>query len=276
MIGEYRFFQDFFDGQIVAKERYCFKLFKTMLVSVMSVIGLFLFMSNYIEIFEFLLLEFGLIWNIYSGLSKKISIIFGIVVGLLYFVVASKFSLYANCLIYVSLYIPFQLIASIAKDYEEGDFVQIKKTITDINKIIFVTFFAVLTATLALLDSNLGAKFTLLDSISASLLVCSAVLRNERYFEYYIFRIFACVMSLALWIVVIVEFGSINAIAIVLMYFSYLLFDTASLIEQSKTYKNQYMIVLENYKNQEDKVVIEKKINIYKKSTKSKNKNNID
>ena len=41
MIGEYRFFQEFFDGQIIQEETDSYKMFKIVLFSLFSALGLF-------------------------------------------------------------------------------------------------------------------------------------------------------------------------------------------------------------------------------------------
>lgn len=274
MIGEYRFFQDYFDGQIITKESDKFKMLKLGLVSIASAVGLFLVMMGYCNIAEFILLELGMIWNVFSGLSKKISLVLGVVVGLLYFFFACNFAIYANGLIYIGCYIPFQLIAVSAKDYAEGDFVQVKKKITDLNKILFVVFFAVICVLLGLFDMNVGARFVLVDTLSAALLVCSALLRNERYSEYYIFRIFALIMSIVLWVGVATEYGSTGSVAIIIMYLVYLIYDIANFIYSSASYKNEYMLVLESYQKEQDEIVIDEKLKIYDKAKKSEEKNN--
>lgn len=271
MIGEYRFFQDYFDGQIVTKESEKFKLFKILLVSIATTVGLFLVLAGFCNIAEFILLELGMLWNIYLGLNKKSALILGFIVGLLYFFFASNFAIYANGFIYVACYIPLQLIAVSSKDYEDGDFIQVKKRITDLNKILFVIFFGILCVTLVLFDANVGGKFIVLDGLSASLLVCSAILRNERYTEYYIFRIFALIMTILLWIGVAIEFGVTGTIAIIIMYFAYLVFDVVNLIYQFKTYKNEYMLVIESYQKAQDDEKVKEKLKIYKKNKQSKN-----
>ena len=74
MIGEYRFFQEFFDGQIVKEETERYKLFKIMLFSIFSAFGLFCVFAGFCGVVEFVLLELGMLWNIYSNIDKKISI----------------------------------------------------------------------------------------------------------------------------------------------------------------------------------------------------------
>ena len=85
MIGEYRFFQEFFDGQIVQEESEKYKLFKILLFSCFSALGLFFVFIDICNVAEFLLLELGMLWNIYSGLDKKWSVFLGVCVGFLYF-----------------------------------------------------------------------------------------------------------------------------------------------------------------------------------------------
>ena len=71
MIGEYRFFQEFFDGQIVQEETDNYKMLKIILFSVFSAVGLFLVFVGICNVAELLLLELGMIWNIYSGINRK-------------------------------------------------------------------------------------------------------------------------------------------------------------------------------------------------------------
>ena len=207
VIGEYRFFQDFFDGQIIKEESEKYKLFKVLLFSVVFAVALFLTFIDIFGIIELALLVFGLVWNIFSGLGKKISYLLCVIVSCLYAIICISFNVYANVLIYLACYIPLQLIAT-TKDYEDGDFIQIKKHITDYNKILLVLVFISLFMIMIFFDVLTGSRFIIFDALSASLLVCSAVLRNERYFEYYIFRIFALIASVLLWIVVLAEYGN--------------------------------------------------------------------
>ena len=272
MIGEYRFFNEYFDGQIIRKESEKFKLFKVLLTSIVSAAGLFLVIYGRVNPLLLCLLVLGMIWNFYSPLGKNISLLFGVLVGIIYCTTATLFRLYSNALIYIGFYIPLQLMA-ITKDYSEGDFIQIRKYITDLNKILFILFFALVTVIFALFSYNLGGRFIVVDAISAGLLVCSAVLRNERYFEYYIFRIFALLISIALWSSVLMEFGNLDAIPIIMMYAAYLIFDVTSFVYQRITYVNQYMVVVNKYKKQQNDKLAEEKIEIYKKSQIANSKN---
>lgn len=268
MINEYRFFQEFFDGQIVKKDSDKYKFFKIVLFSAISTIGIFLYLMGWCTLLPVVLLEVGMIWNFYSGLSRKISYFLCIIVAFGYFYICSKYAFYSNALIYVACYIPFQLIAN-GKDYSEGDFVQIKKTITDLNKILFVVFFVILIIFLSLISYDFGSRFIILDVLSASLLVCSALLRNERYLEYYIFRIFALLLSISLWIIATIEYNSIECIVIALMYISYLIFDISNFVIQNKTYVNEYMLQVERHNKLANQALVNEKLKLYN----SKNKN---
>lgn len=272
MIGEYRFFQEFFDGQIVKEESEKFKMFKLVLFSSFSVLGLFFVFAGICNVAEFLLLECGMLWNIYSGLSRKCSMALGIIVAFLYFFFTCNFAIYANGLIYIACYIPFQMIACF-KDYSEGDFVQIRKKITDSNRILFFMFIIFLFIALLLFDISIGARFEVFDALSATLLVCSALLRTERYNEYYLFRITALLSSIVLWIMVAIEYSYTGALLILLMYVSYLIYDIVNYFVQSKTYLNQYMVVCQSYQKASDEEKIADKLKVYKKSKKQEDKN---
>ena len=269
MTNEYKFFHDFFDGQIIKEESEKFKMFKVLLFSLFSVVGFFAVIMKYSELLPVILLVAGMLWNVYLGLSKKTSSIFAVIVAFLYFYIACRFSLYSHCLIYIGCYIPLQNIAN-AKDYSEGDFIQIRKYITDFNRVLLFIFFVGLSVALILFNFAVGANFVYLDAVSASLLVCSALLRNERYYEYYIFRFAGLLLSIVLWIMVAFEFGTINSMAVILMYFAYIIYDFATLIYQRKTYQNEYMLKVENAKKEEEKKKSKQKIEIYEKMQKSK------
>lgn len=272
MIGEYRFFQDFYDGQIVKPETEKYKLFKILLVSCFSAVGLFLVFAGFCNWAEFILLELGMFWNIYSAINKKISLVFCVLVSILYFFFATNLQVYSNALIYIACYIPLQLMA-LSKDYSEGSFVQIRKKITDYNKILFVMFFVAITVVLSLFSYAVDGEYPILDGFSAALLVCSALLRNERYFEYYIFRIFALIFTIFLWIAVAEKFGTVGSLCIICMYTSYLIFDIVTYFYQHNTYVNQYMIQEEKFNKLINQQIIEEKLEIYKKSEESKIQN---
>ena len=272
MISEYRFFHEFFDGQVVKEESDRYKLFKLVLFSCFSAIGLFFVMTGFSGWGEFVLLELGMIWNVYSNIGKKISLFFCVLVSILYFYFASGFEIYSNGLIYVAGYIPLQMMA-ISKDYSEGSFVQIKKKITDYNKILFVMFFVGLLVVLSLFNIGVGGKYAIFDSLSASLLICAAVLRNERYFEHYVFRIFALVMTIFLWTMIAMSVSLYGSLLIICMYLAYLIFDIGTLIYQNSTYINEYMIEEKRAKEEEKQKIIEQKIETYNliKETKGQN-----
>jgi len=269
MTNEYKFFYEFFDGQIVKPESEKFKTFKVLLFSIFLTAGIFAVIMKYSQIIPLFVLAAGMLWNVYLGLSKKISGAFSVIVAFLYFYIACQFSLYAHCLIYIGCYIPLQNIAN-AKDYSEGDFVQIRKYITDANKIILTISFLASAMILILFNFAVGANFVYLDAISAAFLVFAALLRNERYSEYYFFRFVGLVLSLALWIMVAIEFGTGNSLAIIFMYFSYIIYDFISLIYQRKTYINQYMQKQQEARKIDDKNRVKQKIEIYEKMQKSK------
>lgn len=264
MIGEYRFFQEFFDGQIVQEETDNYKMLKIILFSVFSAVGLFLVFVGICNVAELLLLELGMIWNIYSGINRKLSLALGVAVGFIYFFFASNFNVYANALIYVAIYIPLQMVA-ISKDYTEGSFVQIKKKITDYNKILFFTFLVLLFIVFLMFDGAMGSRFVVFDSLSATLLVCAAILRNERYSEYYIFRISALLASILLWILIAIEYNYTGALLILFMYVSYLIYDLSDLVYQHLTYKSQYTVEMEKYEKAMAEEIVDEKLKVYNK-----------
>ncbi len=269
MTNDYKFFHEFFDGQIVKPESQNFKMFKIFLFSAFLSLGLAAVIAGYSTAIPLLVLAVGMLWNVYVGLDSKVANVCCILVAFLYFYVACNFSLYANCLIYIACYIPLQQIA-VTKDYSEGNFVQIKKYISDTNRLLLFILALVLMVVLALFDFAVGANFVYIDAISAGLLVCSAVLRNERYFEYYFFRFAALISSIILWILVAIEYGTFNSICIILMYISYLIFDVAMLVLQKKTYTNQFLEKQKQVKKIETKKKTEDKLAVYEKMQKSK------
>lgn len=272
MTNDYKFFHEFFDGQITKPETQKFKMFKILLFSIMSAIGIFTVIMGYSGIIPLLILMTGMLWNVYVGFSSKLANVFSIIVAFLYFFIACQFSLYANCLVYVAIYIPLQNIAT-AKDYSEGDFIQIKKYITESNRLLLAIFVMATAVLLALFDFAVGARFVYLDALSAAFLVVSALLKNERYSEYYVLRFLALGCSLALWICVLASGGTMNTLLIIFMYMAYVIYDSAMLIYQYKTYTNQFLEKQKEVKKIHDKKLAEEKIKIYEKMQKSANFN---
>lgn len=259
------FFYDFFDGQIIKPETDKFKMFKLLLTSLASFFGLFCWLAGFCSPVVFLLLEFGMVWNFYVRLDSKISIIFCVIVSSIYFVVACNFRFYANAIIYIGFYIPFQLFA-LTKTYYGGSFVQIRKQMEDGYQILYIMFSVTLSVILYIANIDFGAKFALLDAGSAGLLVASALLRNERYNDYYYYRSIALVLSIILWLVGAYEYQNFELVMVAVLYITYLVFDVATNVSQKATYENEYMKICEEYKKIEDEKIVSQKLKVYKKS----------
>ena len=260
-----RFFHDFYDGQIVKEESENYKLFKILLVSVVSVFALFMYLSGLCNLAELVIVELGMIWNFYTKMNNKLGVLFCIFVSMIYFVISCNFYVYSNALIYVAFYIPFQLFAS-TKEYASGDFVQIKKKMSDWSQIIYIIMAVSLSVIFYMFNLAVGSMFPALDALSAGCLVCAALLRNERYSDYYTFRFLALLFSIALWISIAMQYGDPGVYLLVAMYASYLVYDSANYLVQKSTYVNQYMQAVERYQEIENQKIVEEKIIAYKKS----------
>lgn len=265
MASQKNFFYDYFDGQIIKPESDKYKMFKLLLTSLVSVFGLFCAVAGFCNYAIFLLLEFGMIWNFYSKIDNKISVVFCVIVSSIYFAIASHYRLYANAVIYIGFYIPFQLFA-ITKTYYGGSFVQIKKEMNDGYQIVYVAASTLLSVMLYMLNIGLGGRFSILDAVSAGLLVSSALLRNERYNDYYYYRAIALILSIILWVLAAIEYQNFELVVIAVMYLSYLVFDVVTNVNQKNTYENEYMQICKKHYEIENEKVIEEKIKTYKKS----------
>ena len=168
-------------------------------------------------------------------------------------------------MVYIAFYIPFQLFAS-TKDYVSGDFVQIKKKMSDWSQIIYITLAVALSVVFYMFNLAVGSMFATLDALSAGCLVASALLRNERYSDYYTFRFLALLFSIILWVSVAIQYGDPGVYLLVAMYTAYLVFDTANYIVQKSTYMNQYMQAVERYQQIENEKIINEKIKAYNKT----------
>jgi len=269
MGSQKNFFYDYFDGQIIKEETQNYKLFKVMLLCLFSLAGLFCVLMGFCNIAIFALLELGMIWNFYVKLNNPISVVFCVLVSTIYFAIASFYMVYSHALIYMGFYIPFQMFAT-TKTYYGGDFVQIRKEMNDGSQIVFISLVFFASAVFYMFDYGFGSMFRVLDATSAACLVASAVLRNERYKDYYYFRVIALILSISLWITVAVEFRNYSLLLIAAMYLSYLIFDVGTAIEQKLTYENEYMQIVKRYKEIENKKVVDEKLKTYSKSKKSK------
>lgn len=155
---------------------------------------------------------------------------------------------------------------ALTKTYYGGSFVQIKKEMEEQYQVLYVIFTVTLCTILYMLDVGLGARFSILDATSAGLLVASALLRNERYNDYYYYRAFALILSIMLWVVGAIEYQNFELAVIALLYLSYLIFDVVTNVYQKATYENEYMQICEKYRKLEDEEKVKQKLKAYKKS----------
>lgn len=265
MVNQKKFFHDYFDGQIIKEESDKYKMFKLMLISLVSLFGLFCTLAKFSSPAVLLLLVLGMVWNFYIKLDSKLSVIFCILVSSIYFVLACNFRFYANALIYIGFYIPFQMFAT-TKTYYGGTFVQIKKELNDKNQILVVVFSIFLAVVLYMFDLGLGARFSILDAAAAGCLVVSALLRNERYNAYYYYRSIGLILSVILWVVGAVEYQNFELVMVAVMYMSYLVFDVVTNMVQKCTYENEYMLICKEYEAMEKEKAAQAKLKLYKKS----------
>ena len=260
-----KFFYDYFDGQIIKEEGTKYKLFKLMLTSLVSLFGLFCWLAGFCATAYFVVLVLGMIWNFYVKLDSKMAIVLCVLVSSIYFVIASNFRLYSNAVIYIGFYIPFQIFAT-TKKYYGGTFIQIKKEMLDLHQIVYITLSVFLSVIFYMFNLGIGGRFALLDAVGAGLLVATALLRNERYNDYYYFRVIALLLSITLWMVAAYEYRNFELVIIAVMYLSYLIFDLVTNVVQKNTYENEYMHLREEYLEIENKTKVEAKIKAYKKS----------
>lgn len=265
MANQKKFFYDYFDGQIIKPDTDKYKMFKLILTSSLSFFGLFCWLAGFCSPVPVLLLCFGMIWNFYVSLDNKISAVFCVIVSAIYFAIACNYRFYSNALIYIGFYIPFQLFA-LSKTYYGGSFVQIRKEMEDQYQVLYVIFTVFLSAVLYMLDVGLGARFAILDASSAGILVASALLRNERYSDYYFFRAFALILSIILWVVGAIEYQNFELVIVALLYLSYLIFDVGTNLYQKSTYENEYMQICEHYRKIEEEKIVNQKLKAYRKS----------
>lgn len=265
MENQKKFFHDYFDGQIIKEESPKYKLFKLMLTSLVALFGLFCWLADFCAPAFFVLLVLGMIWNFYVKLESKLAVVFCVFVSAIYFVIACNYRLYSNAVIYVGFYIPFQMFAT-TKTYYGGSFVQIKKEMADVHQVLYIILSVLLSVIFYMFDLGVGARFAILDALSAGLLVATALLRNERYNDYYYFRCFALVLSMILWVVAALEYRAFELVIIAVMYLAYLIFDVVTNVFEKNNYENEYMQLKKEYLEIENKSKVEEKIKAYKKS----------
>ncbi len=265
MGNQKKFFYDYFDGQIIKPETEKYKLFKLMLTSLVSFFGLFCWLAGFCAPAYCVLLVLGMIWNFYCDIDNKIAIVFCVLVSAIYFVIACNFRLFSNAVIYIGFYIPFQMFA-LTKKYYSGSFVQIKKEMSDGHQAIYIILAVLLSVIFYMFNLGVGSRFPILDAASAGLLVSTALLRNERYNDYYYFRVFALVASIVLWLLAAYEYKNFELVIVAVMYLSYLIFDVVTNVFQKSTYENEYMHLKKEYLEIENRSKVEGKIKAYKKS----------
>lgn len=265
MAVQKNFFHDYFDGQIIKSETEKYKMFKLLLVSVVSFFALFCAHAGFCNYAILIMVVCGMIWNFYLKLDSKLSLILCVLVSSIYFVFACNYKFYSNALVYIGFYIPFQMFA-LSKTYYGGSFVQIKKKLNDQNQIIFIILLILLTVAFYMFDLGIGGMFAILDATSAGCLVASAILRNERYNDYYYYRSIALILSIILWVLGAIEYQCFELIVIASLYLAYLVFDVGTNVMQKNTYENEYMVICKEFEKQEKELAVKEKLKVYKKS----------
>lgn len=227
MVNEYRFFYNFVDKKpkYLASEE--FKIFKLLIVSLFSVIGLFFALSNFCSVFFFILFELSIIHLAYFDENSLLGLFLIFFISSLWVYVCVVFSVFANGFTHLSFIVPLSLVSA---SKSKQNYIQIKKRITYCNAHLFLIFEVLLFLFIYFSDYSMGARFIIFDSLTACLLVGLQVLKTERYFEFYFFAIFTYSLEFIFWLVIYFEFNNLSALLIMLLQVFNLIFISANYI----------------------------------------------
>jgi len=210
-------------------------MIKIIIYYTMTFFGVFLVFINYCKFSYFVLLELGLILNLFFKSRKNITLFLNIIFSLLYFRICKKYNIYATSLIYLIFNIMFCIIATIKKD---NRFIQYNKRVTYYNYMLIVNIGTNSLLFLSIIDYILAGKFIILDCFCAIFLLFSIVLKEERYFDYYIFKIITSFLMICLWISAYIEFTSNSIVMFIMLYTSILIYNICVFL----------LLIMENYK----------------------------
>lgn len=240
MVNEYRFFYECNEEKpsYIGSKR--LKKIKLYMFSIFSTISLFFYLSGYCSgvVLCFSLLSAFVI--IYDKINYKLKICLNFIISILYFFNCIIFSVYANGFVFVSVLIPLSLIYEPRKN---DNFIQIKKKVTYCNKHLLLIFEVLVFLILWYADYSFGARFFVLDTISASLFIGLWILKYERYFMYYFVGIFTYAIEFVFWLVLYIEFKNLSALLIGLLWCFYLIYLTVNLCYSVLEVKNVRLMI---------------------------------
>ena len=226
MVNEYRFFYECNEEKpsyIGSKQ---LKKIKLYMISIFATISLFFYLSGYCSgaVLCFSILSAFAIT--YDKINYKLKICINFIISILYLCNCIIFSVYANGFVFVSVLIPLSLIYESRKS---DNFIQIKKKVTYCNKHLLLIFEVLVFLILWYADYSFGARFLVLDTISASLFIGLWILKYERYFMYYFVGIFTYAIEFVFWLMLYIEFKNLSALLIAFLWCFYLLYLTINL-----------------------------------------------
>lgn len=229
------FSKDDYYGQLPNTHKDKLMFFKIMLASVAMFIVLFLTLAKFESYIGIVVLILGIVWNLFLPLNSIYSVLFSVLMGSVYAYICANSGLFANAFLYLAYYVPMQFMAYNSLNQ---DFILQKKKLSEKESIFIFGFYIVFCIFLFLFSYSIsGIYLSLIDAGTATLLAISALLRNLRTHEFYLFRFISLIASILMWAIVASAsnvFGGVYSI--VVMYSLYLIYDFISMIYDKKYY----------------------------------------
>lgn len=249
-------------------EKYSKDLFmcRFIVTTLFALAGLTLYLLNFINFPALALIILGALWNFFVDINSMLAFFMCLAVCSIYSLFAIMNGVYISAFLYICFYIPMQFSAWMIYSKEKDISIKKdKKLSAEASYYIIVIMVLVLAITFAF---ALGGEYQILplfDSIVACLLGLSAYLQVFMFREYYNIRFIALFSAIILWILVAIINGvTMGALAIILMYFMYLILDIIAMIYWHKTNEVYDKDAIEEIDDEGNKSLVKEKVEEYK------------
>lgn len=245
-----------------------FNMAKVFICSIFCTISVFLWLAGKDTILGVLIITLGAIWNLFLPLNKSYGLVMSILVGLVYGLVCYTMGLVANAFLYLIYYVPMQYMA--IKNMDDTFILKDKKLTNKESTFIFFYYILFFIWVYIFSKSVKNSIMCFMDSVSATLLALSALVRNLRVSTYYKFRFVSLAVSILMW--AIIASGSISysgALSILVMYIMYFVYEIACLIFEHRHYNSTTLLQEQEQKQKAKQDMAQKKKAILKEKTKN-------
>ena len=216
-------------------------IIRTIIIYTISFFNVILLFNKEYKFVYFLLIEIGLIINLFSNnnfILFNFKNIFSIIFSLIYF----KYCINGLGFYYLSFNIFFNILS-----YSKGknNSIQINKKVTFYNYMLVINWCLLLYFYIFIIANSIKDNNLVFETIISIILFIMNLLKIERYFDTYYLKLISNLMLIILWLNIYTKFNTVNSIMIVIYYMSILTYEIVDYIYTLYfiyKYKNNYIL----------------------------------